>query len=97
MNIEDLVASVKGGVKSSKYQLDAESEHILDEFVEWLMNEAEPRKTQATSQSYRSYCAKAMYLDQAWDELTSDQRSAVRALAEFNRQHGLEPEPATDY
>jgi hypothetical protein len=66
----------------TKFHTDPETERDLDEFVLWLQREE--NKTRATSQSYRSYVAKALVEDPEWEDMTSDMRSGVRAFARFD-------------
>lgn len=66
----------------TSFPLSAELEAHLDAFVEWLVRV--DGKTQNTANSYRSYCAKALFLETSWKDLTSDQRSGIRALARFS-------------
>ena len=66
---------------SGKYEAMLKEGHIklLDEFVDWLRKH--DSKKDSTSNSYRSYVAKAIALPDA--KLTSDQKSATKAFARF--------------
>jgi hypothetical protein len=68
----------------TSFPLPQDVEETLDAFVRWLREV--DGKTENTSNSYRSYVAKALFLGTEWKDLTSDQRSAVRALERFNSQ-----------
>ena len=81
MRIQDLTESIPtSGSRTNKFALDAETEATLDEFVAWLITNT---YSQGTSQSYRSYCAKALFLELDWSQMTSDMRCAVKKLREF--------------
>ena len=81
MRISDLTSSIPTtSGRSSKFQLDAETEHELDLFVEWLVSNT---YSTGTAQSYRSYCAKALFMELEWHQMTSDMRCAVKKLREF--------------
>lgn len=69
---------------SGKYEAQLKPSHIqlLDEFVDWLRKS--DNKKDSTSNSYRSYVAKAIALPEA--KLTSDQKSATKAFARFMSQ-----------
>lgn len=88
--INELLGSIKGGTKSGgTYQCEPAVEQELDAFVDWLKvcGKADGTgMTSNTASSYRSYCAKAIALKQSWDDMTSDQHSAVRKLKEFREQ-----------
>lgn len=71
-----------GGKYDSMLSSDVRT--VLDEFQVWLIR-AEG-KSVATSQSYRSYVAKAKALGLKNDDMTSDIRSGVRALKRFMAQ-----------
>jgi len=83
-DIQNLIAMADSPKARSKtkFHTDSETERKLDEFVEWLQRVE--GKTRATSQSYRSYVAKALCEEPEWDEMTSDMRSGVRAFARFS-------------
>jgi hypothetical protein len=82
MNIHDLTGQIPAASRAgTSFPLAPELEATLDEFVEWLVTV--DGKTRNTANSYRSYVAKALYLETSWKDLTSDQRSGVRALARF--------------
>lgn len=68
---------------SGKYEskLPAEVLKTLEEFTEWLVKHE--GKTVATSQSYKSYVAKALALKMSGDQMTSDIRSGIKALKRF--------------
>lgn len=80
MNINEMIEAIPAHTRTNKFALDAETEQVLDAFVDWLVVN---NKTTATARSYRSYCAKALCLGLDWSDMTSDMRSAVRKLAEF--------------
>lgn len=82
MDVNTLISSIPAdgsSAGSGKYesQLSADTRQVLGNFVELLLSEG---KTTATANSYKSYVAKALVLGTGWDELTSDQKSAVRAF-----------------
>lgn len=78
--IDNLCASIPAQARTGKFRLEDALEDELDQFVDWLVTSG---KTTATARSYRSYVAKALFMDSEWKDMTSDQRSAVRKLAEF--------------
>lgn len=77
---DELIEHIPTKARTNQYSLPDEAERVLDRFVEWLGTQG---KTRATSQSYRSYVSKAQCLGQTWEQMTSDQRSAVRKFKEF--------------
>lgn len=85
--IHTLTAQIPSHSKSgTSFPLTQELEQHLDEFVTWLREV--DGKTENTSNSYRSYVAKALFLETPWKDLTSDQRSGIRALARFQEYLG---------
>lgn len=80
--IQDLVEMAQERPRGEREAvLPAETREELDAFVKYLENvEA---KTTATARSYRSYVVTALVSGAPWDELSSDVRSACRALARF--------------
>jgi hypothetical protein len=78
---DNLTTQVPSGARrGGQFRLPAEQEAYLDAFVEWLQDEG---KTKGTAQSYRSHVAKAQYLQMSWEDMSSDIRSAVKAMARY--------------
>lgn len=73
------VGSSTGATGKYEAQLKPETVKILDEFVDWLRKH--DNKKDSTSNSYRSYVAKAIALPDS--KLNSDQNSAVNAFQRF--------------
>ena len=90
-------AVVEGGARPGKYEamLDAEDRQELTEFITWWKTQTE---SSATVSSYKSYLAKAWALEQDENQVTSDQRSALRKYSEFCdiRDEDLDDEPEDD-
>ena len=75
-NIFELVDSSKS--RTSKYQVDPETEVLIQEFQDFLISEG---KTSATSKSYGSYVRKT--ISTSGENMTSDMKSAVRKFRFF--------------
>lgn len=81
MDINDLVEMAQARPRGDREaSLPEEVREELDAFVDFLVGEG---KTTATARSYRSYVVTALVSGSPWDELSSDVRSACRALARF--------------
>jgi hypothetical protein len=81
-NRKNLLTSVNDTTRTGKYEamLDDEDRAELTQFVAWFKTQTE---SSASVSSYKSYLAKAWAEEQTADQLTSDQRSAVRKYGEF--------------
>lgn len=68
--------------RKRQYTLPAPIEQMLDDFQKSL----ELKHTKGSAQSYRSLCAKCIFLKLTEDKMTSSQRSAMRKLKAWREQ-----------
>lgn len=86
-NLANAVATKSGG-KVGEYEamLDDEDREELHSFLEWFRTQRGHKGdtvSSASVSSYKSYLSKAWALETEDEDLTSDQRSAVRKYNEF--------------